>query len=66
MYDLEWKYGQNFYLVVNNDLAKSLLDPFIKKSVSESIKTKEKGWISLGSEVEVEEEQVKNTRDLVS
>ncbi|KAK7889892.1 hypothetical protein WMY93_025452 [Mugilogobius chulae] len=67
VYDRDFTYGQSFYLVLTPETKDKLLNPpkppTPVESVIEVCKTPEpKPWISLGSELEIEEESVKQTR----
>ncbi|XP_075471750.1 dynein axonemal intermediate chain 3 isoform X2 [Ascaphus truei] len=69
--DGEFKYGQNFYLVVTEDAKENILHP--PEAVTDGEEDGDdadeyaykppisKPWISLGSEMEIEEEMVKDT-----
>ncbi|XP_020844390.1 dynein axonemal intermediate chain 3 isoform X2 [Phascolarctos cinereus] len=69
VYDKEFKYGQNFYLIGTEEAKESILNPpeeqvdteEVKESVEEVYVYKPpipKPWVSLGSEKEIEEESV--------
>ncbi|XP_036613228.1 dynein intermediate chain 3, axonemal [Trichosurus vulpecula] len=69
VYDKEFKYGQNFYLIGTEEAKESILNPPEEQMVTEEVKeTVEevyvykppvpKPWVSLGSEKEIEEESV--------
>ncbi|XP_057697314.1 dynein axonemal intermediate chain 3 isoform X4 [Corythoichthys intestinalis] len=66
VYDRDFTYGQLFYLVVTPEVKERILNPpetESKENVIEEIKTPEpREWISLGSEKEIEEETMKETR----
>uniref|UniRef100_A0A8D0HL51 Dynein axonemal intermediate chain 3 n=1 Tax=Sphenodon punctatus TaxID=8508 RepID=A0A8D0HL51_SPHPU len=70
VFDKDFRYGQNFYLVGNEEAKESILNP--PESVEEEGEAKEgtedefvykppihKPWVSLGSEKEIKEESVK-------
>nr|XP_025038962.1 WD repeat-containing protein 63 isoform X3 [Pelodiscus sinensis] len=70
--DIEFKYGQSFYLVASEEAKESFLNP--PEAVEEEGETKDgmveeyvykppvrKPWVSLGSEKEIEEESVKES-----
>uniref|UniRef100_A0A8C6X0G5 Uncharacterized protein n=1 Tax=Neogobius melanostomus TaxID=47308 RepID=A0A8C6X0G5_9GOBI len=70
VYDRDFTYGNNFYLVLTPEAKDKLLKPQPPKPPSpvepviEICKTPEPiPWVSLGSEVEIEEESVKETRE---
>ncbi|XP_072505013.1 dynein axonemal intermediate chain 3 isoform X2 [Notamacropus eugenii] len=69
VYDKEFKYGQNFYLIGTEEAKENILNPPEEQMVTEEVKeTVEeayvykppvpKPWVSLGSEKEIEEESV--------
>ncbi|KAM5148884.1 dynein axonemal intermediate chain 3 [Mantella aurantiaca] len=70
--DTEFRYGQNFYLVITEEAKESILHP--PESVTDEEAKEEdvedftyhppvsKPWVSLGSEKEIEEEMVKESR----
>uniref|UniRef100_A0A4X2KLI1 Dynein axonemal intermediate chain 3 n=1 Tax=Vombatus ursinus TaxID=29139 RepID=A0A4X2KLI1_VOMUR len=69
VYDKEFKYGQNFYLIGTEEAKESILNPpqeqvdteEVKESVEDVYVYKPpipKPWVSLGSEKEIEEESV--------
>uniref|UniRef100_A0AAV2KRL2 WD repeat-containing protein 63 n=1 Tax=Knipowitschia caucasica TaxID=637954 RepID=A0AAV2KRL2_KNICA len=71
VYDRDFIYGQSFYLVLKPEAKEKLLNPPKPPTPEEAIieisKTPEpKPWVSLGSELEIEEESVKTTRDKLS
>ncbi|XP_040216499.1 dynein intermediate chain 3, axonemal isoform X2 [Rana temporaria] len=69
--DTEFRYGQNFYLVITEEAKESILHP-PESVVDEEAKEEEedytyhppisKPWVSLGSEKEIEEEMVRESR----
>ncbi|XP_063795014.1 dynein axonemal intermediate chain 3 isoform X2 [Pseudophryne corroboree] len=72
VFDSEFRYGQNFYLVVTEEAKESLLHP-PEPVTDEEDKEEDAGdytylppvskpWISLGSELEIEDEMVKETQ----
>jgi WD40 repeat protein len=67
-YDPEYKYTQNFFLVVSPETVDSILNPpkpaeeELQADVQKSNRPKE--WISLGSEKEIEQEWIKEGRFL--
>lgn len=68
VYDSDFTYGQGFYLVLTPETKDKLLIPpkpaTPVETVIEVCKTPEpKPWVSLGSELEIEEESVKETRE---
>ncbi|XP_072294575.1 dynein axonemal intermediate chain 3 [Eucyclogobius newberryi] len=68
VYDRDFTHGQSFYLVLTPEAKDKLLHPpkppTPVESVIEICRTPEaKPWISLGSELEIEEESVRNTRE---
>ncbi|KAJ0032615.1 hypothetical protein NQD34_002696 [Periophthalmus magnuspinnatus] len=76
VYDRDFTYGQGFYLVLTPEAKDRLLNvsfcfappkpPTPVESVIEIPKTPEpKPWVSLGSELEIEEEAVKDAREKV-
>ncbi|XP_067845904.1 dynein axonemal intermediate chain 3 [Heptranchias perlo] len=72
IYDRDFKYGQSFYLTINETMKESILQSFEQK-VEEKEKEEEveeipdlkeirsKVWTNLGSDVEIEEETVKES-----
>uniref|UniRef100_A0A673CAJ7 WD repeat domain 63 n=1 Tax=Sphaeramia orbicularis TaxID=375764 RepID=A0A673CAJ7_9TELE len=67
VYDRDFTYGQSFYLVLTPEAKNEILAPPKPETPEvpavEIIKTPEpKPWISLGSEQEIEEESVRETR----
>ncbi|XP_019749897.1 dynein axonemal intermediate chain 3 [Hippocampus comes] len=66
VYDRDFTYGQLFYLVVTPEAKERILNPpesEPEEDFEDEIKTPEpKEWISLGSEKEIDEESVKETR----
>uniref|UniRef100_A0A3P8WQ05 Dynein axonemal intermediate chain 3 n=1 Tax=Cynoglossus semilaevis TaxID=244447 RepID=A0A3P8WQ05_CYNSE len=61
VFDRDFTYGQSFYLVITPEPPQAAVSEVVEL---ERIKTPEpKQWISLGSELEIEEETVKETRD---
>ncbi|XP_077574089.1 dynein axonemal intermediate chain 3 [Stigmatopora nigra] len=66
VFDRDFTYGQLFYLVVTPEAKERILNPPVsdsKEDLPEEIKTPEpKEWVSLGSEIEIDEETVKETR----
>ncbi|KAJ0065443.1 hypothetical protein NL108_010717, partial [Boleophthalmus pectinirostris] len=64
VYDRDFTYGQSFYLVLTPEAKDKLLN--VMESVIEICKTPEpKPWVSLGSELEIEEESVRDTKEKV-
>ncbi|KAJ3123538.1 WD repeat-containing protein 63 [Nowakowskiella sp. JEL0407] len=65
--DSEYKYGQNFYLCCTQRLIDHILNPpaEIVKS-SENLGPKVYKWVNLGSDKEIDEEKVVNSRNLIS
>ncbi|NXX95970.1 WDR63 protein, partial [Centropus bengalensis] len=70
VFDVDFQYGQNFYLVASEEAKENLLKPPETAEEEEEKKTLDvppyqppvsKPWVSLGSEKEVEEESVKDT-----
>ncbi|CAI9547361.1 unnamed protein product, partial [Staurois parvus] len=70
--DTEFRYGQNFYLVITEEAKESILHP-PEAVIDEEAKEEDtedytyhppipKPWVSLGSEKEIEEEMVKESR----
>ncbi|NXY50316.1 WDR63 protein, partial [Ceuthmochares aereus] len=72
VFDAEFQYGQNFYLVASEEAKENLLKPPETAEENEEENGTldvqpykppvSKPWVSLGSEKEVEEESVKDTR----
>ncbi|XP_071342532.1 dynein axonemal intermediate chain 3 isoform X2 [Trachinotus anak] len=69
VFDRDFTYGQSFYLILTPEAKDRILNPpepetpGVFESESEVNKTPEpKQWISLGSELEIDEESVKETR----
>ncbi|XP_054646061.1 dynein axonemal intermediate chain 3 [Dunckerocampus dactyliophorus] len=66
VFDRDFTYGQCFYLVVTPEAKERILnppEPEPEEDFNEIIKTPEpKEWISLGSEQEIDEESVRETR----
>jgi WD40 repeat protein len=78
VYDDGYKYGQNFYLCLTEEAKERVLNP-PSEDVAESPEAEEeaplappvserpiKPWVSLGSDVEIQEEQIMNSRKLIS
>ncbi|XP_060749734.1 dynein axonemal intermediate chain 3 isoform X2 [Tachysurus vachellii] len=72
VFDRDFTYGQRFYLVLTVEAKQNLLMPPAvtekeeDESEEEGQKTPEpRGWVSLGSEREIEEESVTDTRDRI-
>uniref|UniRef100_A0A3Q4I4Z7 Dynein axonemal intermediate chain 3 n=1 Tax=Neolamprologus brichardi TaxID=32507 RepID=A0A3Q4I4Z7_NEOBR len=67
VFDVDFTYGQSFYLVLTPEAMARIYNPpqpEIIELVDDVIKTPEpKPWISLGSELEVDQESVKETRE---
>ncbi|KAM9324679.1 dynein axonemal intermediate chain 3 [Gastrophryne carolinensis] len=74
--DAEFKYGQNFYLVITEDAKEMLLRP-PEPVTNEEEKEEDieeytyqppvpKPWVSLGSEKEIEDEMVKESREKIT
>ncbi|KAH6594814.1 hypothetical protein BASA50_006288 [Batrachochytrium salamandrivorans] len=70
-YDPKFKYGQNFFICITCDAMDSILHPIIQevpqqapevKSVLERVRQ----WKSLGSDLEIEMDQIRKNRELVS
>ncbi|XP_074122452.1 dynein axonemal intermediate chain 3 [Sminthopsis crassicaudata] len=72
VYDKEFKYGQNFYLVGTEEAKENILNPQEEQTVTEEVKEHyeevyvykppvPKPWVSLGSEKEIEEESVRES-----
>ncbi|XP_073449718.1 dynein axonemal intermediate chain 3 [Aquarana catesbeiana] len=70
--DTEFRYGQNFYLVITEEAKESILHP-PESVIDEEAKEEDtedytyhppisKPWVSLGSEKEIEEEMVRESR----
>ncbi|KAF7202719.1 dynein axonemal intermediate chain 3 [Nothobranchius furzeri] len=57
VFDPDLTYGQSFYLVLTPEAKNRILAP------PETVTPEPKGWISLGSEKEIDEESVKETRE---
>ncbi|KAI8613318.1 WD40-repeat-containing domain protein [Chytriomyces sp. MP71] len=73
-YDAEFKYGQNFVLVISREVVEHILrPPTVDPEVAEEAtlgytkkkKPVSKPWECLGSDKDIELEQVLNTRDLI-
>ncbi|KAJ3141403.1 WD repeat-containing protein 63 [Physocladia obscura] len=72
-FDVEYKYGQNFFLVINPDVVDLILKPPVIDPTSEDTtgiyakgkKPVSKPWECLGSDKDIEIEQVTNTRDRI-
>ncbi|XP_042318126.1 dynein axonemal intermediate chain 3 isoform X2 [Sceloporus undulatus] len=76
VFDRELKYGQIFYLIATEEAKESILNPpeeeeeegEIKEGIQEEYIYKppvRKPWVSLGSEKEIEEESVKESRSRI-
>lgn len=73
-YDPEYKYTQNFFLVTSPETVDSILmvqfanqpptDEPVNADAEKETKTRQRGWVSLGSEKEVESEWIKSQSEL--
>ncbi|KAK2835208.1 hypothetical protein Q5P01_015692 [Channa striata] len=68
VFDRDFTYGQSFYLVLTPEAKEKLLfvpEPETPEVIEEEVKKtpEPKEWISLGSEQEIEEEAVRETRE---
>uniref|UniRef100_A0A8C9W9N0 Dynein axonemal intermediate chain 3 n=1 Tax=Scleropages formosus TaxID=113540 RepID=A0A8C9W9N0_SCLFO len=73
VFDRDFKYGQSFYLVLTEEAKQRILQPPVSTDEEEPEEESEQyvcrtpepqqPWVSLGSELEIEEESVKDTRE---
>jgi len=75
VYDPNFKYGQNFYLITDDEQKELLLNPPVDEAAEEALLAEEAAlevriglhtpqpWISLGSEFEVEDEMIVESRE---
>uniref|UniRef100_A0A8C9U214 Dynein axonemal intermediate chain 3 n=1 Tax=Scleropages formosus TaxID=113540 RepID=A0A8C9U214_SCLFO len=65
VFDRDFKYGQSFYLVLTEEAKQRILQEPEEESEQYVCRTPEpqQPWVSLGSELEIEEESVKDTRE---
>ncbi|KAI9344780.1 WD40-repeat-containing domain protein [Zopfochytrium polystomum] len=69
-FDSEYKYGQNFFLCISPSAVDAILRPptaptATEEQLKKSKRPEPKEWVSLGSDLEMLEESVQNTRDLI-